>query len=557
MKRTCNSCESKTHLQLLCILLLGFIAYSNTFNVPFVLDDLDLIVENPAMDNLSVFFGSADWSAHAIRSRWVALASLAFNRGIDGLDETGFHVVNLLIHLITGALVYFITAVTLTSFGDASKKRYAAAPLLAALVFVLHPVQTQAVTYIVQRMASLATLFYLAALLFYAKTFLFRPAPGDSPRIRQAVPYLGALLSCLLSMSTKEISFTLPLMLVLFDICFLEGTARQRLVRLSPFLVCMALMPLYFFGAGGMPHGDGNPNTATLPHSTYIMTQLRVLVTYLRLLILPVGQNLDYDYPLYTSLLQPQAAASFILLISLFIGGIMSVKRSFRKPFRTPVLLRISGFAIIWFFITLSVESGAVPLQDVIFEHRLYLPSVWFCITLGVAIAELRQRAGLRQSLVTLAAVAVLITLGSATYLRNEVWGDERTLWEDVIKKSPNKARGWAALGAYHIDLLDPETAIPLLEQALKFNPGYYPVLFNLGLAAVQTGDPLRGLNLYLLATTIAPECSKGWELAGRLLLDMGKNAEAVFFLRRAQELDPARFASEEYLRNAITRGAL
>jgi hypothetical protein len=535
--------------QILLIVLCGGLAYSNTFHVPFVFDDYPNIVENRALESFSTLFNSIT-SSHAMKSRWFAQATFTFNKLLGGTNVTGFHIVNVLIHISTALAVYFLTKTMLSSSGEKSRQRYAIAPLLAALGFVLHPVQTQAVTYIVQRMTSLATLLYLIAVLLYAHVFQNTTPAATSHRLRNAAFYLLAIVSSLLAMSTKEISFTLPLTIALFDLFFLKGTVRQRIVRLFPFALGLALVLLFLVGIdkgfGVVTHGGGDDGSFPLPRAAYFYTECRVILTYMRLLILPVAQNLDYVYPVYTSLLQPQVCASLALIIVLLGCGVYFYKTSRKETCQNQALWRIAGFSLFWFFITLSIESGFVPLLDTIFEHRLYLPSVGFFIALALVVAELQQRVVTRKTFVTIVAVFVLIISGYATYQRNSIWQDRATLWTDVVKKAPNNSRALTNLGKYYVDTLDPNTAISLLEHAITLAPGNSRTHYTLGLAYTQRGDTERALRHYVMTTQLSPKKPKGWEDAGRLLLEKGNYREATIFLRRALEIDPSAFSARE-----------
>lgn len=539
-------------VQLITILLLGSIAYSNTLHVPFVLDDLPAIVDNRDVENLTTFLNSGPFN----NARWFAFATFAFNRGIGGIDVTGYHLLNLIIHLIAGIILFFLAKTALRSLGANAVQRYAFAPVLAALAFVLHPVQTQAVTYVVQRMTSLAALLYLGAVLLYAQACAEK-IPEDNPRTTgRPLLYCAAIISALLAMSTKEISFTLPFVLALYDFCFLEGNVRRRVLRLLPFFLAMVIMAFFLVGLEHgkdvFSHGGGDDISYPLPHLTYLITELSVLCTYLRLLVLPVGQNLDYDYPVYTTLLHPRSAAAFILVSALLAGGVYLLKKSFSCGSKTPGLHRITGFAVCWFFITISVESGLVPLIDRIFEHRVYLPSAWFFIAFGVLVCELYHHTATCRNVVIAFLLVLLMLSGYATYQRNLVWRDNMTLWNDVVQKSPLKVRGWTSLGILYVKNLDPARAKPLLEYAVALNPEYYHAHAWLGLALMQLGDHERALYHYRITTRLAPKFSKGWELAGRLLLEKGLAGEARYYLGHAQELDPEGFASQDQLQVAV-----
>ncbi len=536
-------------LRILLIIVSGGLAYSNTFDVPFVLDDYHVIVDNKKLVNFSTFLASDLFP----NPRWVALASFALNRSVSDLDLAGFHAVNLIIHLAAGIAVFLLTRTVISTFEEPISRRYAASPLIAALGFVLHPLHTQSVTYVVQRMTSLAALLFMTALLLYALAFT---ESNNSVRYRRFILYPLALMSCVLAMGTKEISYTLPIVLTLFDFSFLKGRFQERILRLLPFLLCTLALAFFLVGVergvGVLSHGGGDDVSFPPPHKTYIITQFSVLCTYLRLLILPLGQNLDYDYPFYTSLLHPVAASSFLLVIAFFCCGLYLLKKSFLHNNRLAVLERIGGFAILWFFITISIESGLVPLIDTIFEHRVYLPSVWFFIVFGMLASEAIHRFQSAKFAVILVLSVLFVLAGFSTHRRNHTWRNTVSLWSDVVSKSPDKVRGWASLGIHYVNILDPAKAIPFLEHAVRLNADYYPAHSWLGRALVQKGERDRALEHYLITTRLAPKYPKGWEAAGRIYLEKGQVRDAVNYLKRSMELDPVGFVSQGHLQWAL-----
>lgn len=541
----------KPSVQILFVIMSGCLAYSNSFHGPFVFDDINNIVFDRNLENISTYLASSPFK----NPRWFALATFAINKGIGGSDVTGFHVINLIIHVLTGLSVYALVVTTLRSFGEKNVRRYSFAPVIASLAFVLHPLHTQSVTYIVQRMTSLASLLYLTTILMYARCFAENSSKVTSNRVHRPVLYLLSVIVCLLAMSTKEISFTLPAALMLFDICFLKGSARSRALRLVPFFLCTLVLIYSLVGMdrslGVLSHGRVDDFSHPVPRKLYLITQLPVLCTYLRLLILPIGQNLDYDYPIFYSLFQPQPAAAFVLLASLLLGGIVLLSKSFSNS-QSPEILRIAGFAVIWFFLTVSVESWLVTMIDRIFEHRVYLPSVWFFVVFALLVCELYQRAVLYRKAVVTIVIALLVLSGYATYLRNYVWRDALTLWSDVVAKSPEKERGWTSLGVYYVNNREPAKATPFLERAVQINADYELAQAWLALALMQQGEHDRALYHAKITTRIAPEFSKGWEIAGQLLLEMGDVKAALLYLSRALEIDPNGFVSQMHLQKAM-----
>ncbi|NIQ78870.1 MAG: tetratricopeptide repeat protein, partial [Anaerolineae bacterium] len=385
------------------------------------------------------------------RQRYIGYLTFALNYRLHGLNVAGYHLVNLFIHISTALLLYLIVTLTFqTPLLRASPVRDYAPHIavFTALLFACHPLQTQAVTYIWQRVTSLAAMLYLLSLTAYVR---WRLSASLRTAGAKALPwYVLALLSAVLAMKTKETAFMLPLTLAMYEFLFFQGKTLPRIGYLLPLLLTMLIVPLTLFSID-RPAGEliDDVSDVTRGHSNlsryeYLMTSLRVIVTYIRLLFLPVNQNLDHDYPTYRSLLDMPVTVSAVFLLCIAGLGVLLLLRSRNGAPH----LRIISFGIFWFFLNLALESSVIPLNNVIFEHRLYLPSmgVFLAVTVLVfhAVQKLKERwkgAG-RAAVLILAGVVLALT--GATYARNGKWGDEVTLWQDVVSKSPVKA--WARI---------------------------------------------------------------------------------------------------------------
>jgi len=378
-----------TLLSLLSIIILGAIVYSNTLNATWHFDDSVVVTENWSLRDLRGNFNTI-FSAN----RSVGFFTFALNYYFNKLNVTGYHVVNILIHIVNALLVYSLVMLTLKTPAMvksrlASQARFLA--LASGLIFVSHPIQTQAVTYIAQRFASLATLFYLLSVVFFAKARLSigRGKAFLSPL--HLVWYSLSLFSAFCAMHTKEIAFTLPCIICLFEFFFFDSSSRsltKRLLYLLPFILTFAIIPAnmgLFSKVQAKPLGDiiGEireqvQETPLISRKDYLLTQFNVIVTYIRLLFLPMNQNLDYDYPIARSFFQFPTFLSFLFLLVLVILAVYLFLKDYR----------FISFATFWFFITLSVESSIIPIRDVIFEHRVYLPSVGFVMIMAVFLQE-------------------------------------------------------------------------------------------------------------------------------------------------------------------------
>ncbi|MBE9531921.1 MAG: hypothetical protein IME98_03855, partial [Proteobacteria bacterium] len=373
--------SKRSYIHLLILAVLGLILYSNALGSPFVYDDEWYILKNLHIRDLSNFLGLSG-------TRYVTLLSFAMNYAIGGYDPLGYKLTNIFIHIINSMLLYSTASLIIKTpviRGDYEGRGIGALPIICALIFLVHPIETQAVNYVTQRFASLATLFYLLSVACFLKARLSSLDGSGSSRY---LFYAISLIAAATAQVTKEISFTLPVIIVLFEFVFFTGSegVKKRVLYLIPFLLPLVIIPAILF----MPGSENGDHVLTvagklkslqvqelkeLSRYSYLYTEFRVIVTYLRLLILPINQNLLYDYPMYHSLFAPQVFVSFIFLASIFSAALYWLIRSRKRRDALGIMLSIG---ILWFFVTISIESSVIPIKHVIFEHRLYLPSVGF-----------------------------------------------------------------------------------------------------------------------------------------------------------------------------------
>ena len=567
---------NRTLLAISLIVVLGVIAYSNTFHVPFIFDDHTSITGNPVIKNLKNFFVGTSGYDYNPR-RFLPYLSFAVNFHFDGLNVVGYHLFNLAVHIGCALLVYTLLRLTFRTpyFQDklqASRFKLQSLtsqpstfiPLLTALLFVAHPVQTQAVTYIVQRMTSLATFFYLLSLILYIQARLRlgtgvqgAESQSQSKFLSPLLLLAGAVFSAVLAMRSKEIAFTLPFAVLLYETFFFQGKWKRRLFYLAPLLLTLPIIPFSLLTTGartGELLSDVDQAARVvgsgIPRLHYLFTQFRVLVTYLRLLILPVNQNLDYDYPVYASFFTPPVFLSFLLLAALFALAIYLYFRTRQSPhstlnsqpstFNQPAL-RLVSFGILWFFLALAVESSLIPIPDVIYEHRLYLPSVGAFTAAAAGLWMVIDRArkpALALSLTAMAAAVVLL-LTAATWQRNQIWRSAASLWQDVAAKSPKKARPYLSLGAALGKEGRMEEAIAALRRGIRLSPDDPKPYINLGAALASTGRLQEAAGVLSKVLKLEPDNPEALNNLGIILTDLGRSDEATGLLSRATRVDP------------------
>lgn len=525
-------------LQLLIVVLFGVAAYANTFHLPFNFDDQSSIVGNPIIKNLSNFLSSSAGYNYNPR-RFVGYLSLAVNYRIGELSPFGYHLFNLLVHTVCALLVYRLTFLTfrtprLSEIGVGWRE---GAAFLAALLFVTHPVQTESVTYIVQRMTSLAALFYLLTVVSYVQGRLVREREnkrggGSGLSVREASWYVLALLAAAAAVRTKEITATLPLTILLYELSFFENSTRKKRA-IAAGLIGMVVVALVGIALSSdslsaflSEVSEKTKETSSFSRGDYLLTQFGVIVTYLRLLVLPIGQNLDYDYPIYHSLFEPTVLFSFVLLSAILGLALYLIPLS--RRWNRPQLCLVT-FGIFWFFITLSVESSIIPIEDVIFEHRLYLPSFGIFLAAAGALALLPRLTPGKYLAVSLVLACLL---GGATWNRNRAWENPITIWSDAAAKSPNKARTHYNLGMALLEAGKTDEAIEELETALRLKPKYTTALAHthllLGTAYGKKGNYDQAIRHLEPAVQMGPEDSKARYTLATAYEKTGRMDEAI-----------------------------
>ena len=353
--------------------ILALLIYSNTFKVPFHFDDLLVIVENPFIKSLEKL--PELWLFDP--SRFLTHLSFAFNYYFGGLAVEGYHAVNLILHIINTFLFYAFMLVTLQQVDlkdDLKELPLLRIPLFAALLFLVHPIQTQAVTYISQRSTLLATLCYLLALIFYIQAR--RKGKGGY--------YAASLCVAFIGLFTKPIIVTLPAAILLYEICFLKKE-KMFVPRLLPFFVLALSVPLLLLFWKHKTFDIAQyfvmtKETSKFTRLEYLLTQFNVIVTYFKLLIFPAGQNLDYEFPIARSFFSFPTWLSFSALVSLLWLAVKLFRRE-----------RVLAFCIFWIFVTLSLESSVFPISDVINEHRFYLPMAGFAFMVSLLFSKMRK----------------------------------------------------------------------------------------------------------------------------------------------------------------------
>jgi len=577
---------------MIVIALAGFAVYSNTFSSPFVFDDISSIVENSAIRDVLNFF---DFN-RIPSTRPVVDLTFALNYKLGKLNVFGYRLVNIIIHIINGFIVYFLSFEILklllrprgegigaegsklkgkrkgvkgkkgekgsrnwTDISYNSRLHFTA--LFAALIFVAHPIQTQAVTYICQRYASMAALFYMASVLFYLKARIIAQSsklkgqslvsrPLSAFSFQLSALYALSILCGLLAFLSKQNTASLPLAILLVEYLCVDSSWeswKKKIPWIALAFIFFLLTLLYVSGAfRGEISARGlledvsvlGRETELVSRWSYLCTQFNVLVIYIRLLFIPIGQSLDHLYLFKSGFFDDYTPAAFLFLLGLLALGV------FNRTKR-PVIT----FGIFWFFITLSVESSIIPIRDAMFEHRLYLPIFGFALAIGFLMFQIFSK---RNSLIILVSVFIIITaLGTATYVRNGVWQDDLTLWKDVLSKNPENIRASNNLGRALAQSGRFEEADSHFSDVLRFDQEEAKAHFNKGVAMAGQGRFEEALRNYREALRINPRYAQAHYNSGTIFETLGELEEALNHYSQALRIKP------DYLKPMINAGVI
>jgi tetratricopeptide (TPR) repeat protein len=550
-------------VQLTLIVLAGVIAYANSLQAPFVFDDGTIIAIGQSGFTEILLNGG---------SRRIVDLTFLFNYRLHGLDVAGYHITNLLIHLGGALMVYLLAETVLHAVStrpDSSGSLvntgvHAPAdfiPLASALLFVVHPLQVQAVTYTIQRYTSLATLWYLVSCWSYLKARLNFEHNGHW---RSAlIPALACLASGILAIGSKQIAVTLPVMLLVLEIWLLGGRLLSRRF-LAGAAGCLAIAMLGMFAAADWSLANLQQFAQTFrddqffPRETYLLNQTHVVARYLQLLSFPAGQSLCHAPQLNYSLTDLPVAVSLVLHTGLWVAavGLFRVSRTGADTDSgAATLRRLISLGIVWFYLAMVVESSIIPIRHIMVEHRIYLPSVGFFLAATSALLLLAQR--LRISAVRLWIVlgVTVILLTSLTVSRNRIWSDTLTLWEEAVRKAPDNSLARVNLGIDYFYRSRHEDALTNLMRALELNgkllfdtrPPLAETLQQLGVDETRysTGKELLGEGSVKIDGELEVEVGKKYASAMTNALGIayeyrGENEQASRSYMYALSLDPA-----------------
>jgi|CZKI01.1.fsa_nt_gi tetratricopeptide (TPR) repeat protein len=515
------------------IALATFAAYHNCFRAPFVFDDQFAIQENASIRHIW-----PAWNAllqapagTTVGGRPVANLTLAVNYALSGTEVWSYHALNVLIHIL-GALTLF-SIVRRTLSGPVLSGRFGrdAVPLSLAVVLLwsLHPLQTESVTYVAQRVESLMGLFYLLTLYCFIRSVESRrPAPWRA----------CAVAACLLGMATKEVMATAPILVLLYDRTFVAGTFRRAWRERRGLYLAFAAtwLPLAaWVSSTGWSRGGSAGFSAGVSPWGYWLAQLEAVARYAGLSVWP--RRLVFEYGPFRVHTLAEVVPYALVAVVLAAATLFALRRR-------PVL----GFLGAWFLVILAPSSVVPVATQTMAEHRMYLPLAAVAAT---AAAGAYVLAG-RRSWLVLGLLALL--LGFLTARRNEVYASELSLWTDTVAKRPDNANARNYLGLALAKAGRIPEAIGQYRAALEIQPAFPGVLNNLGNALDRSGRTPEAIGCYEAALALEPGFAAAHYNLAKALGRSGRTPEAIRQLGEALRIEPHHADGHDELGEALLR---
>lgn len=530
-----SECRKKA-FALISLAIIILSVYSNTFDSSWHFDDEQNILTRQAihLEQLSWSQIKKTFIDNEKIFRPVACLSLALNYFFGKEAVFGYHIINIFIHFITSIFLFHFIYHTLNL--PKIKRKYGKnayfISLLASIFWAINPVQTQAITYIVQRMASMAAMFYIMSMFFYLKARIAKK------RLKQVAYYLVCFIFGVLAFGSKENATMLPISILLFDLLLIQGFTRVNLKKnlliffvLFSFLIISSLIThgsSILFDPGFYTEGYIHRNFTL---SQRLLTELRIVLFYISLLFYPMPNRLciTHEITLSQGLLSPPSTLiSMLIIMGLIIYALIKVKK-------WPLL----SYCILFFFINHLIESTILPLE-LAFEHRNYLPSLLFFVPISILILKIIQNYAKKEiiSIIFIVFIIfVLIGFGHSTFVRNYTWKTEESLWIDAIDKYPNLIRPHNNLALHYYNtrqiaesMKEYKLALELEEEPHGNQKSY--IHYNLGNVYLLFNQDDKAEEHYKKAIIIAPgPVGSIYNNLAQVMLKKGERQQALHYL--------------------------
>ena len=518
-------------LALICVC--GVIIYFATVHSPFIYDDAHAIEDNPYIKNLSKFQQMV--GVQNIFNRSILLFTFSVNHAIGQLDVFGYHLINLMLHLCVGIMLYFLTMELLTIENPALTPTFQRLPLAVSLIHIFNPINVESVTYLSSRSSVLVTLFYLSSFYLFIRFVNSKEKKKKWKNIHYPIVILFLFY---LGLGTKEIIVTLPIIAVLY--LWVHSSTKnfhKFLPELAVILIPLIIYLLYrYVQMGNLLVIKTDPYSYMIDRSLYILTQIKVVISYYFVkLIFPINLNFEPDIRLVSGFLDWE------WVVSLIIGVCIAIGIFYQKS----ILLKC---AFIWALITILPTSSIIPLKQIATEHRTYLPGLG--INMGLGILFLRGVS--HRKLIPPTLFIFLVIYGLLAMKRSLDYRSEINLWQDTVRKSPYKSMVHNNMGTAYLSKERLKEARKSFEVSSALSPSSTDPYINMGHIDARNKEWDKAKLKYDLALKLGANRSQVFFNSGLMRLKLNKPAEALPFLLEAIKIKNHRPLYHQELGNAF-----
>jgi protein O-mannosyl-transferase len=509
----------------MALALIGIFVYGNHLHNTFQFDSVAYIKNNLSLKNPESMLTLEFWASEFF-ARGLLSISMALNAHLDEMRPFGYHVLNLALHIFNAILVFYIFKKALLHFKNSIGKNDAAISFFAATIFLVHPIQTESIIYIISRSEVLASTFYLLGFLLFQTCLELH---NRHSLLKKLILPLVILILILVGFSVKQTLATFPLIIFLYyiSVCPLYSPMLKFILNwkwqiLTAVLLFLSLLLYKLLSDETFLIGPSRPDQM-VGREKYMLSQPAVVIFYyLKKILFPINLNVDPDVEVVTHLFSFSFISSIMMIA--FIAYYLWKQEAWRFYI----------FSLSWFLIILSPSSSIVTLHDLAAEHRVYLalPGVIFILSYGLFDILKNQKSSI------LILCGMTLFLGALNIERNKAWKSELSLWRDTYEKSPGKLRPLINLARAHSIEGNIEDALRYYEEALSKGSGVFVVQYNLGELYLKKGRVEEAILRFESALQLKPETPETYAKLGEIYLARKNWKLADIYFKKCIEID-------------------
>jgi protein O-mannosyl-transferase len=540
----------KNSFPIVLFIFIVCLIYSNTLHIPFFFDDFGYLVNDSAKQLIKFDLPGIKKSLFESKPAGRPLSNLSFaiNFYISQYHLLGYHITNIAIHMITGIFLYLFFKVTMmkyavqyTPYNSSLSINDNQIILSATLLWLVHPINTESVTYIIQRMTSLAAMFYILSLYLYAIGRIYFENKNNVIKI--IFCFLGCFFSVLCALGSKENAASLPMMIILYEWFFFQDLTIRIKRNFLYFMVCsillLGIILFIYFGQNLQQVIVASYTNREFTMPERLMSECRVIIYYISLFLYPppFRLNLDYSYPISHAFLKPPTTIiALITLFALIVLAIYSAKKN-----------RLLSFCILWFLGNLLIESSVIGIE-IIYEHRTYLPYMMVCLCFVIFLFR-----HCNHQLISIGIISFIIFIFSLwTYQRNSTWTDSLVFWNDCTQKSPKDSRPILNLGDVYRGIGNIDKAKECYEKSILLPPPSAVAHNNLGNILAQQNNFNEAIFHYSKAIEMDPHAAMTHNNLANVYMQSGQYDLAIEHYQKALQINPEYDLPKRNLQNLL-----